>query len=231
MKRNRKLSRRSFLATVAGSAVAGGGLLASQAGALQTTDRDPSDLVGRGRGGGSGVTDRDPSDPVGRGRGGNRGGSTQRSGVTDSDPGDPIGGGRGTGTRSGLTDSDPSDPVGNGTGNRAVERSRRCSDSDPGDPVGGGRNCRSPQDGGTTGSGTTQSAHQTGRRERRYEVCWVDHPSRSNDDCNIQTYSEWQITWSDGRVEHDTAESARRRAEMEARGYTARWHRFIVNEW
>ena len=62
-------------------------------------------------------------------------------------------------------------------------------------------------------------------------MCWVDHPNRSNAECNIQTYSEWQTTWSDGRVEYDTAEAARRRAEMEARGYTARWHRMIVNEW
>ena len=62
-------------------------------------------------------------------------------------------------------------------------------------------------------------------------MCWVDHPNRSNDDCNIQTHSEWAFTWSDGRVEYDTAESQRRRAEMEARGYTARWHRMIVNEW
>ena len=74
-------------------------------------------------------------------------------------------------------------------------------------------------------------AHQTGRRERRYEVCWVDHPSRSNEECNIQTYSEWAVTWSDGRVEYDLAESQRRHAEMTARGYTARWHRMLVNEW
>jgi hypothetical protein len=233
MKPTRSISRRSFLATVAGSAAAGGALLAlpGEAGALQTTDSDPSDPVGRGRGGArTGVTDSDPSDPVGRGRGTSGG---ARAGVTDSDPGDPIGRGRG-GNRGGqsqprgVTDSDPGDPIGRGRGG---DRGSRCSDSDPSDPVGNGRNCRPGEPG--AGPGTTQpgAPYQTGRRERRYEVCWVDHPSRSNDECNMQTYSEWQITWSDGRVEHDTAESARRRAEMEARGYTARWHRFIVNEW
>lgn len=88
---------------------------------------------------------------------------------------------------------------------------------------GHGRSC------GATRGG--DSAYQTGRRERRYEVCWVDHPSRSNAECNMQTYSEWAITWSDGRVDYDAAESQRRQAEMVARGYTARGHRMIVNEW
>jgi hypothetical protein len=204
MKPTRNLSRRSFLATVAGSAVAGGGvLLASEARAFQVTDRDPSDPIGRGRGSSGGA----------------------RSGVTDRDPGDPIGNGRGGsggGTRSGITDRDPSDPIGNGRGGAAGGGGRSgCSDSDPSDPGGHGRNC------GGGGGG----AYQTGRRERRYEVCWVDHPSRSNAECNMQTYSEWAITYSDGRVEYETGESQRRRAEMEARGYTARWHRMIVNEW
>jgi hypothetical protein len=203
MKPTRKLNRRSFFSTVAGGVVAAGGaaaVFADEAHALQVTDRDPSDPIGRGRGGGSGITDSDPSDPVGRGRGG----STSRTGVTDRDPTDPSGNGRGgTGTRSG------------------------CSDSDPTDPGGDGRNCGSSHGGGGGGGG----AYATGRRERRYEVCWVDHPSRSNDECNLQIYSEWAITYSDGRVEYDTAESIRRRAEMEARGYTARWHRMLVNEW
>jgi hypothetical protein len=226
MKPKRTISRRSFLATVSGAAVAGGGLVAigGEAGAAQVTDSDPSDPVGRGRGGPrSGVTDRDPGDPISRGRGSTGGGT--RSGVTDSDPSDPIGNGRGRGggnsARTGLTDSDPSDPVGNGRTGRSG-----CSDSDPSDPGGNGRSCRTGGGGGGGGG-----PHQTGRRERRYEVCWVDHPNRSNDDCNMQTYSEWQTTWSDGRVEYDTAESQRRRAEMEARGYTARWHRMLVNEW
>ncbi len=219
MKPKRSISRRSFLATVAGSALGGGALFAvrGEAAALQTTDSDPSDPVGRGRGGRGGVTDSDPTDPVGRGRG-----RSGRTGVTDRGPTDPIGNGRGGSGRTGATDRDPTDPIGNGRGgNRGGARSN-CSDNDPSDPVGNGRNCR---------SGGGGDAYQTGRRERRYEVCWVDHPNRSNDECNMQTYSEWQITWSDGRVEHDTAESQRRRAEMEARGYTARWHRMLVNEW
>ena len=207
----RKLSRRSFLGTVAGSAVAGGSLLAvhGEGKAFQITDRDPSDPIGRGRGVSSWITDSDPSDPVGRGRGGSRG---TRSGITDSDPSDPIGNGRG-GTRGG-----------GGTASG-------CSDRDPTDPGGNGRNCRPGGHTDPGGGGGVGGAYQTGRRERRYEVCWVDHPSRSNDECNIQTYSEWQTTWSDGRVEYDTSETARRRAEMEARGYTPRWHRMTVNDW
>jgi hypothetical protein len=213
MKRLRRLSRRSFLATVSGAAVGGGALLAvggEAAGAMQTTDRDPSDPIGRGRGGSgparSGLTDGDPGDPIGNGRGGNRGG-----------------------TRTGITDADPSDPGGNGRGGNRTAGTG-CSDSDPTDRGGYGRSCR-PSGGGGGNGGGGGAAYQTGRRERRYEVCWVDHPSRSNEECNMQTYSEWQTTWSDGRVEYDLAESAGRRAEMEARGYTARWHRFIVQEW
>jgi hypothetical protein len=207
MKAKRTLSRRSFLATVGGSALAGGAFatLGSEAGATQTTDSDPSDPVGRGRGGTSGgTTDRDPSDPVGRGRGGT------------STPG------------TGFTDNDPTDRGGHGTGRSARSG---CSDRDPSDPSANGRGCRTQGNSGTTDSGTTASPYQTGRRERRYEVCWVDHPNRTNEECNMQTYSEWQTTWSDGRVEYDTSESAARRAEMEGRGYTARWHRMTVNDW
>ncbi len=225
MRPTRKLSRRSFFSTVAGGVVAAGGavgVITDEAHALQVTDRDPSDPVGRGRGGGTGITDRDPSDPAGRGRGGS--GTGTRTGVTDGDPTDPVGHGRGgSGTRTGVTDSDPTDPVVNGRGGTSARSG--CSDSDPTDPGGNGRNC------GARNPGTSGGANATGRRERRYEVCWVDHPSRSNEECNLQTYSEWAITYSDGRVEYDTAESVRRRAEMEARGYTARWHRMLVNEW
>lgn len=213
MKLTRKLSRRSFLATVSGAAVTGGALavFGSEAGAMQVTDADPGDPVGRGRGGTrSGVTDRDPSDASGRGRGGSGGNA-----------------------RTGVTDGDPTDPVGHGRGGSAARSG--CSDSDPSDPSGNGRSCRSGGGSGTSDSGHGQgqngAAYQTGRRERRYEVCWVDHPSRSNDECNMQTYSEWATTWSDGRVEYDTSESQLRHAEMTARGYTARWHRMTVNEW
>nr|MDP8993906.1 hypothetical protein [Pseudomonadota bacterium] len=157
-------------------------------------------------------------------------GSRTRSGVTDSDPSDPIGGGRGGyrggSARSGLTDSDPSDPVGNGRTGRSG-----CSDSDPTDRSGNGRNCRSGGHTDPSGGGGGGPAHQTSRRERRYEVCWVDHRNRSDDECNMQTYSEWVTTWSDGRVEYHTAEAQRRQAEMVARGYTARWHRMLVNDW
>jgi len=135
MKPVRKLCRRSFLARVAGvtaAALAGG---TSRAG--QVTDRDPTDPVGRGRGGGTGITDADSgvgADPAGRGRGGGpRPGST---GVTDSDPGDPVGRGRGG---SGITDSDSgpyADPRGRGRGGQ-----RGPSESSPYDPAGRDERC------------------------------------------------------------------------------------------
>jgi hypothetical protein len=109
MKPMRRLNRRSFLGRVAGGVTAVGGallLLAPKARAQPVTDSDPTDPVGRGRGG-TGVTDRDPTDPAGRGRGGG-------SGVTDADPSDPVGRGRGGGSGgAAYHDSDNSDPVGN----------------------------------------------------------------------------------------------------------------------
>ena len=100
MKNLRKLSRRSFLARVAGGAVAGGAaltVLGGRAEALQITDRDPGDPANR-----TGLTDQDPSDPAGNAprRGGNR-----IRGCTDNDRGnnsDPAGNGRGNG----VTDND-----------------------------------------------------------------------------------------------------------------------------
>lgn len=145
-------------------------------------------------------------------------------GCTDTDPapprGDPGGAGRNCQNRpqTGCSDSDPSDPIGSGR-TCADSPQTGCSDSDPTDPGGRGRNC-----GGRRGD-----VYPTGRRERRYEVCWVDHPSRSDDECNIQTYSEWATTYSDGHTEYDTSEAMARRAEMERRGYTARWHRILVD--
>src|SRR4051812_30091711 len=74
MKPTRRLSRRSFLARVAGGAIVAGGALTmvgAPAGALQVTDSDRgpnADPAGRGRG----VTDSDSgpnADPAGRGRG------------------------------------------------------------------------------------------------------------------------------------------------------------------
>jgi hypothetical protein len=152
-----------------------------------------------------------------------------QSNCSDADPisrgGDPGGRGRNCQGRpnTGCSDRDPSDPGGSGRNCAATARTG-CSDSDPSDPSGGGRRC-----GGNTT--TNNGAYATGRRERRYQVCWVDHPSRSNAECNMQTYSEWAITYSDGRVEYDLDESRRRQAEMTARGYTARFHQMIVNEW
>ncbi|MDQ4087104.1 MAG: twin-arginine translocation signal domain-containing protein, partial [Pseudomonadota bacterium] len=119
MKTTRKISRRSFLGRVAGSAVVAGGAFELMTGTARAqvtdndsgansdpvgggrgsrTDTDPTDAVGQGRG----ITDGDPSDPAGRGRG--------RTGITDNDPGDRPGYGRRGGRR--VTDSDPTDSPG-----------------------------------------------------------------------------------------------------------------------
>lgn len=131
MRPTRKVSRRSFLGSVAGGVFGGGALtlIAGRAQAFQVTDRDTgvnADPVGRGRGG-TGITDSDSgvgADPAGRGRG-NR--LPPNTGITDSDTGavrDPAGRGRGSigRTPSGVTDSDggpTADPVGRGRGGRA----------------------------------------------------------------------------------------------------------------
>lgn len=148
MKKHHRISRRSFLGQVcAGLTAAGGslGFFVGQAGAGQITDRDPSDPVGRGRGGGSGITDRDAgpgADPAGRGRGATL---PSDAGVTDSDTGagaDPIGRGRGGGGRqvTGITDSDSgayADPPQRGRGGRPRsnidipddQRAERCENN------------------------------------------------------------------------------------------------------
>ena len=132
MKPTRKLSRRSFLAAVAGTVAAAGAMtvIATDAAeAFQVTDSD------------SGPN----SDAPGRGRG-NPG---YRSGCTDSDSGDPSGNGRcrrRVYRRSGCTDSDSgryADRPGNGRCRRRYYR-RPCTDSDTGrygDRPGHGRRC------------------------------------------------------------------------------------------
>ena len=85
---SRKISRRSFVATVMGGAVVGAAAIAvgaQGAAAQQTgvTNRDPSDVPGRGR---TGITNRDPSDRPNYGRRAGGGGSARR--CTDRDPGD-----------------------------------------------------------------------------------------------------------------------------------------------
>ena len=105
--RGRKLSRRSFLARVAGGAIIGGGALAviaEPASAHPISDNDPTDAVGAGRGTGtwpySDVDEGQGSDPAGRaGRLGHytdtdRGATADRAQhgrrITDRDPGDPA---------------------------------------------------------------------------------------------------------------------------------------------
>ena len=130
MKTTRKLNRRSFFFTVAGTVAAATtvGLIApTEAEAMQCTDSDTGSY----------------SDPAGGGR---RCGGRRRTGCTDRDSGrysDPAGNGRcRSRRRSGCTDSDRgryADPAGNGRCRR-----RSCSDSDSGrygDPGGRGRRC------------------------------------------------------------------------------------------
>jgi len=139
MKPTRKLSRRSFLRQVGGTAFVGGagiGLFgASGAHAHQTGPY-------------TGVTDTDSGSYAdnaghGRGPGGNRSGQPAQpqpgqTGYSDSDSGanaDPSGAGR-RGPQSGVTDSDPTDASGAGRGTgRRPDRSGRytgITDSDNG---------------------------------------------------------------------------------------------------
>ncbi len=85
----RKISRRSFLATVAGgTAIAAAAITVApeEAEAQYTgvTNRDPGDPPGRGR---TGITNSDPGDRPGYGRRRRRGARR----CTDRDPGDPAG--------------------------------------------------------------------------------------------------------------------------------------------
>lgn len=155
---------------------------------------------------------------------------------TDRDPapprGDPGGRGRNCQTQpppppppppTGCSDSDSgsgSDPGGRGRRCATQPPPTGCSDTDPSDPSGRGRTCAGRRNG---------DAYQTGRRERTYEVCWVDHPSRPDNECNIQTYTEWATTYSDGSIVYDTAAADARKAEMTRRGYSVRWHRMLQN--
>lgn len=209
MKQLRKVSRRSFLATVAGAT---GGVVFAGAGHAATSQ---------------GCTDSDPAPP--RGDPGARGRNcTNRpqTGCSDSDSGsngDPGGAGRNCSSQpqAGCSDSDSGrngDPSGRGRRCQTQGPASGCSDRDPSDPTGRGRSC-----GGATGN-----AYVTGRRERRYEVCWSDRPDRSN--CNWQTYSEWATDYSDGRVIYDTSEAMARRAEMERRGYHSNGYR-LLQDW
>ena len=117
MRIRRQINRRSFLARVAGGAVAAGAL-GIVGGAARAGQTGPY----------TGITDSDSGSYAdnaghGRGPGGNAYGQPQqpRSGYTgysDSDSGrnaDRSGEGR-RGVRSGVTDSDPTDPYGNGRG-------------------------------------------------------------------------------------------------------------------
>ena len=101
MKPTRKLSRRSFLRRVGGSALGAGSFLALTGCATTGySDHDPYDPVGGGYGrrNGRGYSDNDSgryADPPGQGR---------RGGYSDNDPTDPVG--RGRGEPGGYTDND-----------------------------------------------------------------------------------------------------------------------------
>jgi len=106
MKTTRRLSRRSFLGTVAGGMMLGGGALVAlsgTAGAVPSSDNDSGPRADPpGRGTRTGRTDQDSSDAPGRGT---------VTGLNDADPGDPANRGRG------CNDTDPADPP---------RRGRRC---------------------------------------------------------------------------------------------------------
>ncbi|MFN3834552.1 MAG: hypothetical protein ACK4NO_01490 [Glycocaulis sp.] len=145
----RPISRRSFMASVAGGATLLGLSGCATTGAVYTgvTDNDGglyADAAGYGvRGGYRACTDSDVgsyADPVNQGRS-----CQHQSGITDNDTGpyaDPIGNGRGGRPQTGYTDNDTgpyADPVGGGRGGP-----RACSDSDRGpyaDPAYQGRRC------------------------------------------------------------------------------------------
>lgn len=129
----RKLSRRSFIARVAGGSALLGGALAFVAGpaeAYQCTDADPAPPRG---------------DPSGRGHRCQGAASRPRTGCSDNDSGngsDPAAYGRHCGRATGYTDNDSTDPTNGGRGYSA--RERQCSDSDSGsysDNAGQGRHC------------------------------------------------------------------------------------------
>jgi hypothetical protein len=88
MKPTRRLSRRSFIGRVAGSAIVGGAaltVLGSSAASAQVTDQDPTDSPGHGRGR---LTDHDVgprADQAGHGRG------PRRTSCSDHDTGDSAG--------------------------------------------------------------------------------------------------------------------------------------------
>lgn len=120
MKPTRRLTRRSFLGTVAGGAAAAGalGVIGGTArAALQTgpytgiSDNDSgshADNAGHGRGPGGNASGQ-PAQP-----------QPGQTGYSDSDSGanaDPSGGGRrGQRPQTGITDGDPTDPYGQGHG-------------------------------------------------------------------------------------------------------------------
>lgn len=88
MKATRRISRRSFLGSISGGAVAVGAMAALSGCATLGSDSDPYDPIGGGGGGGGRRRRRRDGDDDGRGRGGN---------CSDSDSGrnaDPAGRGR-----------------------------------------------------------------------------------------------------------------------------------------
>ena len=158
MARKGKLSRRSFMASVAGASATGGAMaIVTGSGRAQDnemrdadssdlvrpytgqTDRDygtQSDLAGYGQGRMTGITDTDSTDRAEYGR-------VERTGITDRDSGPKVDrAGSGRHAHTGITDSDSgpqSDRAGYGGQPPEI-----CSDYDgapAADPAGFGRNC------------------------------------------------------------------------------------------
>lgn len=134
----RKLTRRSFVARVVGGAAAAMGLGApggSAASALQVTDRDfgaNADPSGSGRGnaGRSGTTDRDPTDPAGDGRGLAINPQASTGNGAQSDP-----------TNSGPNGTGAAGPTARPGATSGSERRCTDSDLSPADPVNRGQRC------------------------------------------------------------------------------------------
>jgi hypothetical protein len=167
MRRRMGVTRRSFVGRVTGGVMLSGSsmiLLASDAGAFQTTgcsDSDPTDPGGNGRhctpaGPLSGCSDQDPGDPSGRGRH-----CTGQTGnpCTDRDPTDSTGRGRNCGGGA-VQPPAPPTPPGDTSGYRGNVNATGCSDSDGGanyDRSGYGRNCQVRTGGNQNATGCSDS--------------------------------------------------------------------------
>ena len=180
MKASRKLSRRSFVASVIGGTVASGGALGIIGGSPARAQTGPY----------TGVTDNDSgsyADNAGHGRGPGGNAYGQPQGITDTDAGDPEGGGRGGAT--GYSDSDTgqgADRSGHGRRGRVTETG--ITDDDPVDPSRRGRGASQrvrPDVNGRAFTGVTDTDLGAGRDPYNY-----GRGSRSCRDSDAATHGQ-----------------------------------------